>query len=146
QLAYWKQQLAGVSVLQLPTDRPRPAAQSQSGATRDCVIGANITQQLKRLAKEQGTTLFIVLLTAFPALLGRYTRQYDIATGTPIAGRRSSDTEKLIGFFINTLVLRVDLSGAPSFIELLQRSKKVTLEAYAHQDIPFEKLVEVLSP
>ena len=88
----------------------------------------------------------MVLLAAFQTLLYRYSGQYDIAVGTPIAGRSSSDTEKLIGFFINTLVLRVDLSGVPSFIELLQRAKKVTLEAYAHQDIPFEKLVEVLSP
>jgi amino acid adenylation domain-containing protein len=146
QLAYWKQQLAGVTVLQLPTDRPRPTALSQSGATYDFVIKANVTSQLKKLAQEQSATLFMVLLAAFQALLCRYTRQHDIAVGTPIAGRSSSDTEKLIGFFINTLVLRVDLSGEPSFIELLQRAKKVTLEAYAHQDIPFEKLVEVLAP
>ena len=146
QLAYWKQQLAGVSMLQLPTDWPRPTALSQSGALCNFVIEANITSQLKKLAQEQGATLFMALLAAFQALLCRYTRQCDIAVGTPIAGRSSSDTEKLIGFFVNTLVLRVDLAGAPSFIELLQRVKKVTLEAYAHQDISFEKLVEVLSP
>jgi len=146
QLAYWKRQLAGSSMLMLPTDRPRPAAQSQNGATCDFVIAANLMQELKKLAEEQGATLFMVLLAAFYTLLYRYSGQHDIAVGTPIAGRSSSATEKLIGFFYNTLVLRVDLSGAPSFTELLQRTKEVTLEAYAHQDVPFEKLVEVLSP
>ena len=146
QLAYWKQQLADVSMLQLPTDRSRPELQSQSGAMYDFVIEANLTLRLKQLAQEQGATLFMLLLAAFQTLLSRYSGQQDIAVGTPVAGRSSSDTEKLIGFFINTLVLRVNLSGVPSFIELLQRAKKVTLEAYAHQDIPFEKLVEVLSP
>jgi amino acid adenylation domain-containing protein len=146
QLAYWKQQLAGVSVLQLPTDRPRPTSQSQNGAMYDFAIEAKVTQQLKKFAEEQGATLFMVLLAAFQVLLYRYSGQHDIAVGTPIAGRSSGETEKLIGFFINTLVLRVDLSGAPSFIELLQRTKEVTLEAYAHEDVPFEKLVEALSP
>ncbi|MBZ5490384.1 MAG: amino acid adenylation domain-containing protein [Acidobacteriia bacterium] len=146
QLAYWKQQLAGVSMLQLATDRPRPTSQSQRGTVCEFVIEVNVTSQLKKLAQEQGATLFMVLLAAFQALLCRYTCQYDIAVGTPIAGRSSSDTERLIGFFVNTLVLRVDLSGTPSFIELLQRVRKVTLEAYAHQDISFEKLVEVISP
>jgi amino acid adenylation domain-containing protein len=146
QLVYWKQQLLGSSMLMLPTDRPRPASQSQNGATCDFVIAANLTQKLKKLAEEQGATLFMVLVAAFQTLLYRYSGQHDIAVGTPIAGRSSSATEKLIGFFINTLVLRVDLSGAPSFTGLLQRTKEVTLEAYAHQDIPFEKLVEVLSP
>ena len=146
QLAYWKRQLAGSGMLMLPTDRPRPAAQSQNGATYDFVIAGQLTQKLKQLAEEHGATLFMVLVAAFQTLLYRYSGQTDIAVGTPIAGRSSSATEKLIGFFINTLVLRVDLSGGPSFRELLQRTKEVTLEAYAHQDIPFEKLVEVLSP
>ncbi|HEY5029379.1 MAG TPA: amino acid adenylation domain-containing protein, partial [Candidatus Angelobacter sp.] len=146
QLAYWKQQLAGVSMLQLPTDRPRPTSQSQNGAMYDFEIDANLTQKLKKLAEEQGATLFMVLLAAFQILLYRYSGQHDIAVGTPIAGRSSGETEELIGFFINTLVLRLDLFGAPSFIELLQRTKEVTLEAYAHEDVPFEKLVEVLSP
>ncbi len=146
QLAYWKQQLAGTSVLALPTDRPRPVEQSQNGATRDFVIAAAIAQKLKKLAEDQGATLFMVMLAAFQTLLYRYSGQTDIAVGTPVAGRRNSATEKLIGFFINTLVLRVDLSGAPSFLDLLQRTKEVTLEAYAHQDVPFEKLVEVLAP
>jgi amino acid adenylation domain-containing protein len=146
QLAYWKQQLAGSSILMLPTDRPRPAVQSQNGATCDFVIAADVTQKLKELAEEQGATLFMVLVAALQTLLYRYSGQNDIAVGMPIAGRRRSETERLIGFFINTLVLRVDLSGAPSFTELLQRTREVALEAYAHQDVPFEKLVEVLSP
>jgi amino acid adenylation domain-containing protein len=146
QLVYWKQQLRGSSMLMLPTDRPRPASQSQKGAAYDFVIGANLTRELKKLAKQQGATLFMVLVAALQTLLYQYSGQNDIAVGTPIAGRRSSETEKLIGFFINTVVLRVDLSGAPSFTELLQRTKEVALEAYAHQDVPFEKLVEVLSP
>jgi amino acid adenylation domain-containing protein len=146
QLAYWKQQLGGSGMLMLPTDRPRPAVQSQNGAICNFVIAMDVTQKLKELAEEQGATLFIVLVAALQTLLYRYSGQPDIAVGTPIAGRRSSETERLIGFFINTLVLRVDLSGAPSFTELLQRTKEVTLEAFAHQDVPFEKLVEVLSP
>jgi amino acid adenylation domain-containing protein len=146
QLSYWKQQLAGTSVLALPADRPRPAEQSQHGATRDFVIAADIARKLKKLAEDQGATLFMALLAAFQTQLYRYSGQTEIAVGTPVAGRRNSATEKLIGFFINTLVLRVDLSGAPSFLDLLQRTKEVTLEAYAHQDVPFEKLVEVLAP
>ena len=146
QLAYWKQQLAGTSVLKLPSDLPRPISQSQSGATCRFVMDGNLTQGLNKLAEERGATLFMVLLAALQTLLYRYSGQDDIAVGTPIAGRRSSETEKLIGFFINTLVLRGNLSGAPSFTELLQRTKEVTLEAYANQDVPFEKLVEVLSP
>ncbi len=146
QLAYWRKQLAQVSMLQLPTDRTGTTSQSQSGATCEFVIAANVARQLKKLAEGQGATLFMVLLAAFQTLLYRYTGQDDITVGTPIAGRDSGETEKLIGFFINTLVLRGDLSGEPSFIELVQRTKEVTLQAYAHQDVPFEKLVEVLSP
>ncbi len=146
QLAYWKQQLAGIGKLLLPTDRPRPISQSQNGATCSFVMDTNVTQGLKKLAEEQGATLFMVLLAAFQTLLYRYSGQDDIAVGTPTAGRSSADTESLIGFFINTLALRGDLSGAPSFTELIQRAKDVMLDAYAHEDIPFEKLVEVLSP
>lgn len=146
QLEYWKKQLAGVSALQLPTDQSRPVLQSQNGATCNFVVPANVTQKMKKLAEEHNASLFMVLLAAFQTLLYRYSGQHDIAVGTPIAGRSSSATEKLIGFFINTIVLRVDLSGAPRFTELLQKAKTVTLEAYAHQDIPFEKLVEVISP
>jgi amino acid adenylation domain-containing protein len=146
QLEYWKRQLAGVSMLQLPTDHRRPVLLSQNGATCNFVVPANLTQKLKKLAEEQNASLFMVLLAAFQTLLYRYSGQHDIAVGTPIAGRNSSATEKLIGFLINTIVLRMDLSGAPPFTELLQKAKNVTLEAFAHQDVPFEKLVEVLSP
>jgi amino acid adenylation domain-containing protein len=146
QLAYWKQQLGGSGLLLLPTDRPRPTLKSQNGATCSFVIGASLTQRLKKLAEEQGATLFMVLLAAFETLLYRYSGQDEIAVGTPTAGRSSRETEKLIGLFVNTLVLRGDLSGAPSFTELLKRTKETALEAYAHEDVPFEKLVEVLSP
>jgi amino acid adenylation domain-containing protein len=144
QLAYWKRQLHGSSMLMLPGDRSR-SVQSQNGKTRDFVIEAQVTRKLKGLAEEQGTSLFMVLLAAFQILLGRYSGQHDIAVGTPVAGR-DSETEKLIGYFINTLVLRADLSGRPSFIELLHKTKDVALEAYAHQDVPFQKLVEALAP
>jgi hypothetical protein len=146
QLTYWKQQLAGSSMLLLPSDRPRPAVQSQNGAAYDFVVDPNVTPGLKKLAEAQGATLFMVLLAAFQMLLYRYSGQHDVTVGTPIAGRNSSETERLIGLFINTLVLRIDLSGAPAFIELLHRTKEVMLEAYAHQGVPFEKLVETVSP
>jgi amino acid adenylation domain-containing protein len=146
QIGYWEKQLAGVSMLQLPTDHPRPLAQSEKGAAVEFAVPAELVEKLKKLGEEQGMTLFMVLLGAFQILLSRYSGQNDITVGTPVAGRSRRETENLIGFFINTLVLRVDLSGRPGFTEVLQRIKKVTLEAYAHQAIPFEKLVEVLSP
>ena len=146
QLNYWKKQLAELAVLDLPTDFPRPLLQSQKGDTIEFNISAELTVKLKQLSLQYGTTLYMTLLAAFQTLMSRYSRQQDIATGTPIAGRRRTETENLIGFFVNTLVLRTDLSGAPSFATLLERVKESTLEAYAHQDVPFEKLVEVLSP
>jgi amino acid adenylation domain-containing protein len=146
QLDYWKRQLAEVSVLDLPTDFPRPLLQSQKGDTIEFNVSAELTVKLKQLSLQQGTTLYMTLLAAFQTLLSRYSRQQDIATGSPIAGRSRTETENLIGFFVNTLVLRTDLSGSLTFATLLQRVKKSTLEAYAHQDVPFEKLVEVLSP
>lgn len=146
QLSYWKKQLAGNSVLMLPADRPRPTVQTGRGAICEFEIDAGLTQKLKKLGEEQGASLFMVLLAAFQTLLYRYSTQEDISVGTAVAGRNSSATEKLIGFFVNTLVLRVDLSAKPAFTELLQRTKETTLEAYAHQGLPFEKLVEALSP
>ena len=146
QLEYWKQQLAGSSLLNLPTDHPRPVLMSQTGATYEFVIPGNVTHQLKKLAEKQGATLFMVLLAALHTLLYRYSGQDDISVAAPIAGRSSTDAEQLIGFFVNTLVLRLDLSGKPGFTELLHKAREVTLQAYAHQDLPFEKLVEVLSP
>ncbi|MFP4409953.1 amino acid adenylation domain-containing protein [Coleofasciculus sp.] len=147
QLEYWKRQLAGAQpLLDLPTDRPRPPSQTFRGGTKTFELSGTLTQQLKKLGHQSGTTLFMTLLAAFVTLLSRYSHQDDIVVGTPIAGRNHRETESLIGFFVNTLALRVDLSGNPSFRELLRRTRQVTLEAYSHQDLPFEKLVEELQP
>ena len=131
---------------ELPTDRPRPAVQSYRGARESSVFSKAFTDQLQALSRKEGVTLFMTLLAAFQTLLHRYSGQEDIAVGTPIAGRTRSETEGLIGFFVNTLVLRSDLSANPTFRELLARVRKVALEAYEHQDLPFEKLVEELHP
>src|SRR5215211_7282000 len=146
QLGYWKEQLAELPVLELPTDHPRPAVQTHRGARRELVLPESLTQALKELGRREGTTLFMVLLGAFQALLARYSGQEDIAVGSPIAGRNQAETEELIGFFVNTLVMRTDLSGDPSFREVLSRVREVALGAYDHQDLPFEKLVEELQP
>jgi amino acid adenylation domain-containing protein len=146
QLAYWKQQLAGIPTLQLPTDHPRPAVQSFRGARQPVVFSSTLTQELKVLSRRQGVTLFMTLLAAFQTLLHRYTAQDDIAIGSPTAGRTRTEVEGVIGFFVNTLVLRTDLSGDPSFLQLLERVREVTLGAFSHQDLPFEKLVEELQP
>lgn len=147
QLSYWKQQLNGsLSILHLPADRPRPEVQSFRGARHSLVLSKTLTSSLKALARNEGVTLFVALLAAFGTLLYRYTGSEDIVVGAPIAERNRVETEGLIGFFVNTLVLRTDLSGSPSFRELLLRVREVTLEARAHQDLPFEKLVETLQP
>ncbi len=146
QLSYWRRQLADVPTLQLPTDRPRPPMQTHRGARQSLVLSESLSEALKELSRREGVTLFMVLLAAFQALLSRYTGQEDVAVGTPIAGRNHAETKGLIGFFVNTLVLRTDLSGDPTFRELLGRVREVALEAYDHQDIPFEKLVEELKP
>jgi amino acid adenylation domain-containing protein len=147
ELDYWKRQLAGVSpLLELPADRPRPAARSHRGATHWFNLPADLSASVKELAQQEGVSLFMTLLAAFNVLLHRYTRQDDILVGTPIANRNRIETEELIGFFVNTLVLRTDLSGGPTFRELLGRVREATLGAYAHQDLPFEKLVEELQP
>jgi len=146
QQEYWKRKLAAVEPLMLPTDRPRTPMQRQDGATMHFTVPMELTEALKTLSRKQGATLYMILLAAFQALLGRYSGQYDIAVGSPIAGRSRTETEGLIGFFINMLVLRTDLSGQPDAIELLRRVKETTLEAYAHQDVPFGKLVEELLP
>jgi amino acid adenylation domain-containing protein len=146
-LSYWKQQLGSYSsVLALPTDRPRPAIQTYRGAIQSIALSAPLTESLKSLGQKEGATLYMTLLAAFQALLYRYTGQEDIAVGSPIAGRTRVETEELIGFFVNTLVLRTDLSGNPTFRELLGRVREVALGAYAHQGVPFEKLVEELQP
>jgi amino acid adenylation domain-containing protein len=147
QLHYWKNQLAGAPpVLELPTDRPRPTLQTFVGAQQAFNLPANLTAALKGLNRRAGTTLFMTLLAAFKVLLQRYTGQDDIVVGSPIAGRNRAEIEPLIGFFVNTLVLRTDLGDDPTFQELLQRVRETTLGAYAHQDVPFEKLVEELQP
>ncbi len=146
QLAYWQQQLDNLPMLELPTDRPRPAVQSYRGATQELELSLYLTQALESLSQSAGVTLFITLLAAFQTLLYRYTGQTDIPVGSPIANRNRSEIEGLIGFFVNSLVLRTDLSGNPRFRELLSRVRELALGAYAHQDLPFEKLVEELQP
>jgi amino acid adenylation domain-containing protein len=147
QLSYWRRQLAGApEVLELPTDRPRPAVRTHDGRTHSFSVAPEITQALRALSRREGVTLYMTLLAAFQTLLHRYSGQEDILIGSPVAGRNRAETEHLIGFFVNTLVLRTDLSGDPSFSELLGRVREVCLGAYAHQDVPFEKLVEELRP
>jgi len=147
QLSYWKEQLGGeLPVLQLPTDKQRPAVQSFQGAWQSLVLPKGLTAALKNMSQGENTTLFMTLLAAYSTLLYRYTEQEDIVVGSPIAGRNRAETEGLIGFFINTLALRIDLSGDPSFRELLGRVREMALEAYSYQDLSFEKLIEELSP
>src|SRR5690606_8202621 len=147
QLAYWRERLGDEPpVLELPTDRPRPATQTWNGASLAATLPRNLADGLKALAKQEGATLFMVLLAALQTLLYRYSGQTDISIGTPVAGRRRAELENLIGFFVNTLVMRTDLSGQPTFRELLGRVKEVALGAFEHQDVPFEMLVEKLQP
>jgi amino acid adenylation domain-containing protein len=147
QLSYWRTQLSGAPpVLELPTDRPRPPVQSYRGATHSFALSGEVRTGLQRLSQQEGTTLFMTLLAAFKVLLMKYSGQEDIVVGTPIAGRNRAEVEGLIGFFINTLVLRTGLDGNPTFRELVGRVREVTLGAYGHQEVPFEKLVEELQP
>jgi amino acid adenylation domain-containing protein len=147
QLAYWKQQLSGSPlVLELPTDHPRPAVQSSRGANCSFTLPEALSSAIKELSNQEGATLFMTLLAAFQTLLYRYTGQDEINVGTPVTNRTRSELEGLIGFFANTLVMRAELSGEPSFRELLKRVREVALGAYAHQDLPFEKLVYELQP
>jgi len=146
QLSYWSEQLEDLATLELPTDRRRPAVQSYSGARLDVELAPALVRDLRALASTEGATLFMAGLAAFQVLLHRYSGAEDIAVGTPIAGRRRAELEGLIGFFANTLVLRGSLAGEPTFRELLARVREAALAAYAHQDLPFEKLVEALAP
>ncbi len=147
QLNYWKNQLDGVvPVIDLPTDRPRPAVKTHRGAAEYVEIPASLTRALKHLSRTEQVTLFITLLSAFKVLLYRLSAQDDIAVGSGIIGRNQPETEGLIGFFINTLVLRTRLSGNPTFQEVLGRVREVVLGAFAHQELPFEKIVEELKP
>ena len=146
QLAYWQRALAALPNLELPTDRPRPRIGSFQGRRTEFVIDPVGTEGLKSLARSEGATLFMVLLAALEVLLYRYSGQDDFGIGVPIAGRNRLEFEGLVGFFVNTLVLRADLSGAPTFRECLALVKARALDAYAHQDVPFERLVEDLAP
>ncbi len=146
QLSYWRRQLGSVPPLELPTDRPRPAVRTHNGVAVPMAFEEPLQQSLKTFAQREGSTLFIVLTAAYKALLHHWTTQEDISIGTLIANRRLPEIEGLIGFFANSLVLRTDLSGDPTFRELLRRERDVSLDAYAHQDVPFEKLVEELNP
>ena len=146
-LSYWKEQLSpGLSFLELPTDRPRPAVETFRGGEQTHVLSRRLMDALEALSRQEEVSLFMTLLAAFQTLLHRYTSQDDIWVGSPIAGRTRRETEGLIGFFLNTLVLRTDLSGNPSFKELLGRVRETVLGASDHQDLPFERLVEELEP
>lgn len=145
QLSYWKQELAGAPpVLELPTDRPRPAIQTFRGGIERFQVDGKLTQQLKKLSQASGSTLFMTLLAGFVVLLSRYSGQTDLVVGSPIANRNRKEIEGLIGFFVNTLALRFDLSQELTFKALLEQVRKVTQNAYDHQDLPFEMLVEEL--
>jgi amino acid adenylation domain-containing protein len=147
QLDYWKRQLGDLSpALELPADRPQPAAQSSRGAFLSFTFPEALHEALKTFSQREGVTLFTTLLAGFKTLLYRYTGQTDVVVGSPVANRNRLEIEDLIGFFVNTLVLRTDLSGNPTVRELLGRVRDVTLDAYAHQDLPFEMLVQELRP
>jgi amino acid adenylation domain-containing protein len=147
QLAYWKEQLAGApALLELPTDWPRPRVQTFRGAKHSMMLPEALSHELKAFNRRENVTLFMTLLGVFNVLLYHYTKQTDLVVGTSIANRNRGEIENLIGFFVNTLPLRTDLSGNPTFSELLDRVREVSFGAYAHQDLPFEKLVEELQP
>ncbi|TMC14574.1 MAG: non-ribosomal peptide synthetase, partial [Chloroflexi bacterium] len=146
QLTYWRKQLANLPRLELLVDYPRLASQTYQGATLSLDLSEELSQSLVRLSRQEGVTLFMLGLAAFQVLLMRYTGQTNIHVGTPIANRTRTEIEGVIGFFVNTLVIRTDLSGNPMFLEVLKQVREVCLSAYTYQDLPFEKLVEVLQP
>ncbi|MEO7533278.1 MAG: amino acid adenylation domain-containing protein, partial [Ferruginibacter sp.] len=143
-IAYWKEKLDAVTPLQLPLDYERPVVQSVKGAAAGFTIDKSLTGSLQQLSQQQGVTLFMTLLAAFKTLLHRHSGQQDIVVGTPIANRTQHEIEELIGFFVNTLALRSNVNGSEPFTELLQQVKATTLEAYEHQDVPFEKVVDAV--
>jgi hypothetical protein len=147
QLSYWANKLANATaILELPTDRPRPAIQSFHGAGLSRILPQPLCQSLKRLSQQNDATLFMTLLAAFKILLFRYTGQEEILVGTPIANRNHIETEGLMGFFLNTLVLRTNISGNQSFLEILRAVRDVALQAYENQELPFEMVVDKLQP
>src|SRR5438270_8087351 len=146
QLAYWRERLAGLEPLQLPTDHARPSVQSYRGAQQVLHLPASLQQQLQALSRQEGVTLFMTLLAGWLLVLQRYSGQSDLAVGTPIANRTQAELEGLLGFFVNTLVLRCQLEGQASGRQLLAHVREVTLGAYSHQEVPFERVVEALQP
>ncbi|MER5498184.1 amino acid adenylation domain-containing protein [Streptomyces sp. NPDC002561] len=146
QLDYWRDRLAGLDPLELPTDRQRPPRRTGAGASVEFAVPAEVSEGLRRLARRTGVTPFMAFLAVFQLHLAKYSGQDDVAVGVPTAGRNRAETEDLIGFFVNTLVIRVDSSGDPTFEELLGRVREAAHGAYAHQDVPFERLVEDLAP
>jgi amino acid adenylation domain-containing protein len=145
QLAYWRQRLAGApSLLELPTDKPRPPVLTFKGSSLRFEIDQDLSEQLRALSRQAGTSLFVTLYAAWASLLSCYSARKDIVIAAPTANRNRKEIEPLIGFFVNTLMLRIDLSGDPTFHEIIERARLVTLEAFAHQDVPPEKLVEAL--
>ncbi len=146
QLGYWTKQLADTPDLELPTDRPRPLVPSQRGRERSTTLSKTTLEAVRALGRHEGATLYMTLLAAFQVLLHRYSGQEDFAVGSPIAGRTLPELEGLIGFFVNTLVMRADLSGNPGFRHLLRRVRKTAIEAYTHQDLPFERVVSIAHP
>ncbi len=145
-LNYWKTKLSGLPALDLPTDRPRPAVHGSQGTMHSFRLPATVSQRFRDLCRSENVTVYMGLLAAFQSLLHRYSGQDDLATGSPVSGRTHKDTEDLIGFFVNTLVLRADFTGAPSYREFLSRTRSTCLEAYSHQDVPFEHVVEAVQP
>jgi natural product biosynthesis luciferase-like monooxygenase protein/amino acid adenylation domain-containing protein len=147
EVAFWRERLAGApAVLELPTDRPRPAVATFRGARELDIVPPHVVERAKALARSEGSTLYMVLMTAFQAVLSRWSGQDDVVVGSPVAGRTRKQTEELIGFFVNTLVLRADFGDGPTFRDALARVREATLGAFAHQELPFEKLVEELQP
>jgi amino acid adenylation domain-containing protein len=147
QVRYWKDKLGGtLPVMDLPGDRPRPAVPSFRGASIAVDVPADVSAELDALSRREGVTPFVILLTALNALLHRYTRERDVIVGTPVANRTRPELEDTIGFFVNTVALRTDLSGAPTFAELLRRTRDITLEAQAHQEAPYARVVEEVAP
>ncbi|MEW6737800.1 MAG: amino acid adenylation domain-containing protein, partial [Acidobacteriota bacterium] len=146
QLSYWRRQLADISSFQLPTDRPRPPVQTFNGAYLIFTLPTNLSEELKWLSQKRGATLFMTLMAAFQVMLYRYSDQQDIIVGTDVASRNRIEIEGLIGFFINQLAIRISLSGNLRFVELLAQVRRAALEAYAFQDLPFDRLVEAINP
>ena len=146
QLAFWRENLRGLEPLELPTDRPRPAIRSGQGATWRFAVPAGVSAQLQDIAQRERGTMFMLMMAAFQLLLSRYCGREDVAVGVPVAGRERPEVEDLVGFFVNTVVMRADLAGDPTFLELLRRVRKTALDAYDNQELPFERLIEDLAP